>query len=301
MTIFGQSGGGGKVVALMAMPAAKGLFHRAIIQSGPFLKALTPDYSQRIAELLMAELGLSKSQVKEVQRIPVDRLSGAAAEAMTKMSKPRISLRDGYGWETAVGWGPTVDGHTVPDHPFDPGAPAISAGVPLITGTNLNESVHGVDHPGITTMTLEEMKQRVREAYGSDYEAIIAAYRQDYPHATPFGLYAANSSIRTGIQKGRSGRGAGVCVHLFLADTRIGQPLGLISCQRNLLCFRQCRDLRSLQRRRSGRLCLVETNEHGMGKFCADRQSQSQRYAALACVHRRNTRNDVLRYTMRSA
>ena len=56
VTIFGQSGGGGKVTALMAMPAAKGLFHRAIIQSGPFLKALSPDYSQQVAELLMAEL-----------------------------------------------------------------------------------------------------------------------------------------------------------------------------------------------------------------------------------------------------
>ena len=70
VTIFGQSGGGGKVLALMAMPAAKGLFHRAIVQSGPFLKALTPDYSQRVAELLLDELGLSRSQVKELQKIP---------------------------------------------------------------------------------------------------------------------------------------------------------------------------------------------------------------------------------------
>jgi len=82
----------------MAIPAAKTLFHRAIIQSGPFLKALTPDYSQRIAELVMAELGLSKSQVKDLQKIPVDRLSGAAAEAMSKMPKPSISLRDGNLW-----------------------------------------------------------------------------------------------------------------------------------------------------------------------------------------------------------
>ena len=50
VTIFGQSGGGGKVLALMAMPAAKGLFHRAIVQSGPFLKSLSPDYSGRLAE-----------------------------------------------------------------------------------------------------------------------------------------------------------------------------------------------------------------------------------------------------------
>src|SRR5882762_3541276 len=110
VTIFGQSGGGGKVASLMAMPSAKGLFHRAIIQSGPFLKALNPDYSLRIADLLIAELGLSRSQVKELQKIPVDRLLGAAAEARKKMPKSRPFQRDGYGWETAVGWGPTVDG-----------------------------------------------------------------------------------------------------------------------------------------------------------------------------------------------
>src|ERR1700722_109845 len=64
VTIFGQSGGGCKVAALMAMPAAKGLFHRAIVQSGPFLRALSPDYSGRVARLLLDELGLSESQVR---------------------------------------------------------------------------------------------------------------------------------------------------------------------------------------------------------------------------------------------
>jgi len=196
VTIFGQSGGGGKVTALMAMPAAKGLFHRAIIQSGPFLKALTPDYSQQIAQLTMDELGLSGSQVKELQKIPGDRLSGAGAEAMKKISRPRISLRNGYDWESAVGWGPTVDGRILPSHPFHPGAPAISVDVPLITGTNLNESASGIDHPGVEKMTVEEMNQKVHESYGTDAEAIIAAYRQDYPQATPFGLYAAIATSR---------------------------------------------------------------------------------------------------------
>src|SRR5579863_6799174 len=92
VTIFGQSGGGGKVAALIAMSAAKGLFHRAIIQSGPFLKALSQDYSLRLAELTMAELGLSKSQVRTLQNIPADRLSGASTEAMKKMPGPRPSL-----------------------------------------------------------------------------------------------------------------------------------------------------------------------------------------------------------------
>lgn len=187
VTIFGQSGGGGKVAALMAMPAAKGLFHRAIIQSGPFTRALAQDYSQQVAEALLAELGLRRSQVRELQNIPVDRLSGAAAEAIRKTPTPRGVRRDTYG---ESGWGPTVDGHSLPIHPFDPGAPSISADVPLITGTNLNESVSGLDHPGVDAMTTEEMNRRVHEMYGSDADAIIAAYKEDYPHASPFGLYA---------------------------------------------------------------------------------------------------------------
>jgi len=124
VTIFGQSGGGGKVVALMAMPAAKGLFHRAIVQSGPFLKCLSPDYSARVADLVLAELGLSKSRVRELQAIPVDRLSGAAAEVMKKMPSQRSSIRQVYGEDN---WGPTVDGGILPRHPFDPGAPEIAA------------------------------------------------------------------------------------------------------------------------------------------------------------------------------
>jgi para-nitrobenzyl esterase len=171
----------------MAMPAAKGLFHRAIIQSGPFTRALSADYSQQVAETLLAELGFQKSQVRELQKIPVDRLSGAAVEAIRKTPRPQTARHDSFG---ESGWGPTVDGRLLPNHPFDPSAPVISMDVPLITGTNLNESVNGLDHPDAQTMTTEEMERRVREMYGGDARAIIAAYKEDYPQATPFGLYA---------------------------------------------------------------------------------------------------------------
>jgi para-nitrobenzyl esterase len=103
VTIFGQTGGGGNVLALMAMPAAKGLFHRAIVQSGPFLKSLSPAYSDQLAELILAELDLSKSRVRELQSVPVDRLSGAAAEAMKKMPSHQSTIRRVYGESN---WGP---------------------------------------------------------------------------------------------------------------------------------------------------------------------------------------------------
>jgi para-nitrobenzyl esterase len=144
----------------------------------------------------MQELGLSQSQVKELQRIPVDRLSGAAVEAMKKMPRQPPSLHETFGERD---WGPTVDGRVLPHHPFDPGAPALSAHVPLLTGTNLHEFVSGLDHPDANAMGTEELNRLVREAFGDDGEAIIAAYRLDYPKASPFGLYAAIAASRLRI------------------------------------------------------------------------------------------------------
>lgn len=188
VTIFGQSGGGGKVIALMAMPSAKGLFHRAIVQSGPYLKMLSATYSARVADLTMRELGLSRPQMSELQKISVDRLLGAATEAFKKIPAPAVSrLRQVFG---ETGWGPTVDGHVLPRHPFDPDAPQVSAAVPLLTGTNLHEFVSGVDQPDCYSMTLAEVDRQVREAFGDRAAAIIDAFRRMYPSAKPFDLYA---------------------------------------------------------------------------------------------------------------
>ena len=236
VTIFGQSGGGGKVLALMAMPAAKGLFHRAIVQSGPFLKSLSPDYSGRLAELVVAELSLSKSQVSELQLIPVDRLSGAAAEAMKKMPRPMSSLRRVYG---EYDWGPTVDGRILPRHPFDPGAPQISADVPLLTGTNLHEGVSGLDRPDANAMGVEELNRLVKDEFGDGGQTIIDAYRRDYPRATPFDLYAiiAAASFRRpafeqGIRKAALGA-APAYSYIYSWQTPVldGRPGSFHACE----------------------------------------------------------------------
>ena len=192
VTVFGQSGGGGKVLALMAMPAAKGLFHRAIVQSAPFLRFLSPNYSGRLAELVLAEVGLSKSRVRELQAIPVDRLSGAAAEAMKKMPSHRSSFRRAYGEDD---WGPTMDGQVLPRHPFDPSAPEISADVPLLTGSNLHEFINGLDRPEAQAMRMDDLERLVSQEFGERSKEIIDAYRHDYPEATSFDLYATIAAV----------------------------------------------------------------------------------------------------------
>ena len=226
VTIFGQSGGSGKVLALMAMPAAKGLFHRAIVQSAPFLKSLSPDYSGRLAERVLAELGLSKSRLKELQTIPVDRLSGAAAEALKKMPPHQSSLREVYGEDS---WGPTMDSRILPRHPFDPGAPEISADVPLLTGSNLHEFVNGLDRPEAQAMQVDELQRLVNQEFGERSKEIIDAYRGDYPQASPFDLYAtiAAASLRRPAceqanQEGCFEQGTRIRLHLCLAHSGFG-------------------------------------------------------------------------------
>jgi para-nitrobenzyl esterase len=198
VTIFGQSGGGGKVLGLMTMPAAKGLFHRAIVESGPYLRALTPEYSERVAELVLEELQLTKGQVNQLQEVRIDRLHSAGMDAIARMPDPDAKLlRRNFG---TTGWGPTVDGRILPQHFFEPAAPVVSAGVPLMTGTNLHEFINGVDRPDAKTMPWEQAQKLIEQGLGGDIAPIVAAYRNEYPQARPFDLYAliAACSMRRG-------------------------------------------------------------------------------------------------------
>src|SRR5260370_16293004 len=103
------------------------------------------------------------------------------------MPRPNPSLRKTYGEDD---WGPTVDGLILPRHPFDPGAPEISADVPLLTGTDLHERVSGLDRPDANAMGVEELSRLVKEEFGDRSHTLIHAYRRHYPTPHPFDLYA---------------------------------------------------------------------------------------------------------------
>lgn len=194
--IFGQSGGGGKVNALMAMPAAAGLFHRAGVQSGSMLRMGEPEDSTKLALGVLAQLGLDKSQVDKLQTIPADRLLAAAhAAAINDRGRARWMQR-GSEWFSIrrMGWGPCKDGTIFPTHPFDPTAPKVSANVPLLVGTNMNEFVHGCDNPSVNSFTREDLEKHVTEVFKDAGPAIIDAYRRTYPKADAFGLYSVIST-----------------------------------------------------------------------------------------------------------
>jgi para-nitrobenzyl esterase len=183
VTIFGQSGGGGKVNTLMAMPAARGLFHRAAVQSGSLLNASTPDDSGKLGAAVMQQLGLSTSQSDQIYDVPVERLIQAGIAAVKSLAPPFQPV--GAFRLPRIGWQPTVDGTNLPTQPFDPVAPAISAQVPLLVGTVLNEFSNAIFDPHLTSMTQDDLKSRVKTMYGDRTDRILEVFQSDYPGATP--------------------------------------------------------------------------------------------------------------------
>jgi para-nitrobenzyl esterase len=186
--IFGQSGGGGKVSTLMAMPRAKGLFHRAAIESGSMLRAQSVERSQAFADEVMAELGVAPGAVDSLRDIPFDRLvaAGAAVQAKHRSPGPPNMRR----LADQLGWSPVVDGDILPRHPFDPDAPPLSAGVPLLVGTTLNEFITAINHPEYELWTDADAKAAVAKVYGDRGEAVYAVFRGDHPDAKPFEIYS---------------------------------------------------------------------------------------------------------------
>ena len=186
--IFGQSGGGGKVTTLLAMPAARRLFHCAIIESGSMLRAGSQENAARVAAAVLEELRISKANIEKIHSLPTSALQSVQAAVAKRLGGPNAP---GSGIRA---WGPIVDGTILSVHPFDPAAPAISADVPMLIGTCLNEFVNGTDNPERDTLTEEELSKRVTERYRDRAADIIAAYRRHHPRESPFGLWAAISA-----------------------------------------------------------------------------------------------------------
>jgi para-nitrobenzyl esterase len=181
VTIFGQSGGGRKVATLMSMPAAKGLFHRAIIESGAVLRLTTPADAMHATDVLLIELGLMADQARELQTVPVARLLAAAAEVSS-----RIRLRE----PGMTANSPMIDGKALPGHPWDPAAPLLSADVPLLIGyARTEETLY--DRPTPEKLALDEagLKRRAVARFGGEADRVVDAFRKAHPEATPWDLW----------------------------------------------------------------------------------------------------------------
>jgi para-nitrobenzyl esterase len=169
VTLMGQSGGGWKVCAMMALPAARGLFHRAVVQSGSWPRFLTREEGAALTAALFERLGLARNDLAALLALDFTRL---------------IAAQEAVG---ALFFQPVLHPAALPAHPFSPEGLAVSREVPLIISTTLDDAGLFFDHFDLTESGLSEWLVR----YGKDAAArLLAWYRARYPTLTPYLLHA---------------------------------------------------------------------------------------------------------------
>lgn len=188
VTIFGESGGGGKVGTLMCMPKARGLFHKAIIMSGTILNVNNRDMTQQLGKAVLKELGISEKDVDKIKDIPYQQLYDAGQRAMAASIGTRKP-----GTPMMWGFGPTPDGEILLQQPFQPTFAKLSDQVPLLIGTTFNELQRlQYDQP----MTMDQAREQLQKTFGDETDAYVKAFAKAYPDYTPQDLVSIDWLFR---------------------------------------------------------------------------------------------------------
>lgn len=176
VTVFGESGGGAKISCLLAMPGARGLFHRAIIESGSARSVRTLQAASNDTATMLSALGFTSPTVSQLQALPAEDLLKAARRAS-----------------------PLVDGRSVPHQTWADGAPPESKGVPILVGNCKTEStIFSLNMPELFELDWDSLlAQEVKAGIpGEAAQALIAQYRADYPRDSASTLYFRISADR---------------------------------------------------------------------------------------------------------
>lgn len=210
--IFGESGGGAKVTTLMTMPSAKGLFHRAAVQSGAWLSFIEKDAAEKLSDAIVAELGLTADTIDEITKIPYQTIQQAVTAVARKGIMPN--------------WGPVLDGRALTRHSFTPDAPPASTDVPLLIGLNRTESTMflGPRVPNAFDLSWEQLPTALSSQLpGMDVEDIIAKYRELRPEYNASDLFFAATTdsrfMRAHVaQAERKAEQDGAPVYFYMLD-----------------------------------------------------------------------------------
>ncbi|MBR5069115.1 MAG: carboxylesterase/lipase family protein [Bacteroidales bacterium] len=229
VTIFGESGGGGKVGTLMCMPSAKGLFHKAIIMSGTILNVNTKEMSQALGKAVLSELGIDEAHLDRIREVPYQELYEAGQRAMAASIGTRRP-----GTPMMWGFGPAPDGEVLLQHPFQPGFASLSDDVPLLMGTTFNE-LQRLQYN--RELTLQQAREELLQTFGSETDAYIEAFGKAWPDYSPQDLlsidwlFRPKTLITTDVIGGH--RQAPTYVYLFTWRS----PVSHGSVHGNELCF----------------------------------------------------------------
>ncbi|MCQ2227322.1 MAG: carboxylesterase family protein [Bacteroidales bacterium] len=190
ITIFGESGGGGKVGTLLCMPEAKGLFQKAIIESGAKINIMTGEISKQLGKNVVAELGLTEETLDQIQTLPYDTLFKACQKCQAEILGPRTP-----GSIKMWGFVPTADGNTLLQQPYTPGFADLAHDIPIMIGTTFNELERKFYTD--TTLTQSKCDSILNIRYGDETEAFKQAFAEAYPEGSMADILGTDSNIRT--------------------------------------------------------------------------------------------------------
>ena len=223
VTIFGQSGGGAKVNTLMAMPEAKGLFHKAINQSGSFRSDMaSKELTQRIAAETLTQLDLKPTDIASLKTMPFEKLAAASSKALKVIETDLKAKGQDFGM-MGLSWGPSVDGKALPFQLGTPEAMALAKDVPLLIGTVKNEFAPFMAMGmGMVNAPEAQVMGFLKKVHGEKVDEYIAAVREAYPNSTksPTDLITVDMMFRPGAvhqanAKAELAEGAPVYMYLF--------------------------------------------------------------------------------------
>ncbi len=196
ITLFGQSGGGFKISTLMSMPSAKGLFHKAIIQSGSREHLGTPADSRIVSQAVFDALNLTRSNATTLLKIPVRELiqAGKMAQQTLTQGTPR-EIKERYRWQ------PMVDGELILGHPLEKKAFQISDTIPLLLGTTQHEWNPATGDARMASMGWQGVEDYLKPRYGNNTAGLVAQYVKSNPNARPIEVLSLILSPRTSVVK----------------------------------------------------------------------------------------------------
>jgi para-nitrobenzyl esterase len=196
VTIFGESAGGMSVGTLLGMPAAQGLFQRAIPQSGAAHNALTAAEASGVARALLDKLGIATEEAAKLREVPVaDIVSAQEAVNLQYSATPAASESGGQ----MLPFQPCVDGSTLPRLAVDAVADGFTKEVSVLIGTTRDEAkLFLIMNPAISSMDdaglLAAFQISTPRGKG---EELLNAYRAARPNASVTDIYGARQTDHT--------------------------------------------------------------------------------------------------------
>ena len=190
VTIMGQSGGGGKVCSIAAMPAARNLIHKAVSLSGSSIEARNRETNQRLGSDILREAGLRESEVDKLQDIPwQDYLALAnSASAKLNLDNPRLAFV------------PVADGVNLPTGIYYSGQQGVPD-IPMLICSTFDERTPSREDAALEQISLDGVVARLHDRYGDKAASIVAAYGKDFPDARPIELWSLILSNRQGTMR----------------------------------------------------------------------------------------------------